>query len=112
MKPRGRRSKMKLLRTLLFVVVPLLLLLPAAAQVKQIMIAAGSPEDQASTEIDKESDPQKKLAMLNDFVQKFASNSTAVAYGYSQLAQQYQATGDLKAAVAATDKALEAEPNA
>ena len=103
---------MKLLRTLLFVIVPLWLLLPAAAQVKQIMIAAGSPEDQASTEIDKESDPQKKIAMLNDFVQKFASNSTAAAYGYSQLAQQYQATGDLKAAVAATDKALEAEPNA
>ena len=103
---------MKLSRTSLLVLPLFLLLRPTAGQVKQIMITAGSPEDQASTEIDKESDPQKKIAMLNDFVQKFAGNSTALAYGYSQLAQQYQATGDLKAAMAATDKALDAEPNA
>src|SRR5437762_1669846 len=103
---------MKLSRTSLLALSLFLLLRPAVGQVKTIMLTAGSPEDQASTEIDKESDPQKKITMLNDFVQKFASNSTALAYGYSQLAQQYQAAGDLKAAMTAADKALDAEPNA
>jgi tetratricopeptide (TPR) repeat protein len=103
---------MKLLRPFLLHIVSLFLLLPALAQVKQIMMTAGSPEDQANTEIDKETDAQKKIAMLNDFVQKFASNPTALAFGYSQLAQQYQATGDLKAAMASIDQGLTAEPNA
>ena len=62
---------MKLSRTSLLALSLFLLLRPAIGQVKTIMLTAGSPEDQASTEIDKESDPPKKIAMLNDFVQKF-----------------------------------------
>ncbi|MBV8207594.1 MAG: tetratricopeptide repeat protein [Acidobacteria bacterium] len=84
----------------------------AAAQVVSFGFPAGSPEDQASDSIAKENDLQKKLALLNDFVQKFSSNPVAVAYGQWQIAQAYQAAGDLKAARAAGDRALAAEPNA
>jgi tetratricopeptide (TPR) repeat protein len=84
---------------------------PLWAQITSITIAAGSPEDQASQAIVNEADAQKRLAMWNDFTQKFASNPTAVAYGNLQLAQQYQASGDLPQALAAAEKAYNAAPN-
>ncbi|HZU21186.1 MAG TPA: hypothetical protein VE998_00045 [Terriglobales bacterium] len=84
----------------------------AQAQLVQFTFPAGSPEDQASDAIAKETDAQKKIALLNDFVQKFSSNPLAVAYGGWQLAQAYQQAGDLKAARAAGEKALDAMPNA
>ena len=65
------------------------------SQVEKISIAAGSPEDQALTLISNEQDASKKTAMYQDFLQKFASNPTAVAYGNWQLSQYYQSTGDL-----------------
>ncbi len=37
---------------------------------------------------------QKRVAMYEDFTQKFASNPSAVAYGNWQIAQYYQASGD------------------
>jgi hypothetical protein len=42
---------------------------------------AGSPEDQALQVITAEQDAQKRVAMYEDFTQKFSSNAGAVASG-------------------------------
>jgi len=78
----------------------------AFAQVDRIQIAAGTDEDHALQAIANEQDPQKKLALYEDFVQKFSSNPAAVAYGNWQISQAYQATGDLQKALDYGDKAL------
>ncbi|MGH9499093.1 MAG: tetratricopeptide repeat protein [Terriglobales bacterium] len=80
------------------------------AQVDKIVIPAGTPEDQALTAIGNEPDAQKKLAMYQDFVQKFAANPAAVAYGDWQLSQAYQGSGDLQKALEFGDKALAGSP--
>lgn len=82
----------------------------ANAQVDRIVIAAGTDEDRALQAITAEQDPQKKLVMYQDFVQKFASNPAAVAYGNWQLAQAYQSTGDLAKSLDYGDKALTGSP--
>ena len=74
------------------------------------MIPAGTPEDQALQAISNEPDGQKKLAMYEDFVQKFSSNPAAVAYGNWQIAQFYQTSGDLEKALSYGDKALASAP--
>jgi tetratricopeptide (TPR) repeat protein len=81
------------------------------AQVDKIVIPAGTPEDQALTAISNEPDTQKKLAMYQDFVQKFAANPAAVAYGDWQISQAYQATGDLAKAMEFGEKALAGSPH-
>jgi tetratricopeptide (TPR) repeat protein len=48
--------------------------------------------------------------MYEDFIQKFASNPAAVAYGNWQLSQAYDATGDTQKAIAYGDKALTGSP--
>jgi tetratricopeptide (TPR) repeat protein len=78
----------------------------ASAQVDRIQIAAGTDEDHALQAIANEPDPQKKLALYEDFVQKFSSNPAAVAYGNWQISQAYQATGDFEKALDYGDKAL------
>ncbi len=83
----------------------------AAAQLDKIVIPAGTPEDQALTAISNEQDAQKKLAMYQDFVQKFASNPAAVAYGNWQISQAYQTGGDLQKALDYGDKALADSPH-
>ena len=75
------------------------------------MIAAGTDEDHALQAITNEQDVQKKLSMYQDFVQKFSSNPQAVAYGNWQIAQTYQATGDLPKALEYGDKALASAPH-
>ena len=82
----------------------------AQAQVDRIVIAAGTDEDHALQSISNEQDAQKKVAMYQDFVQKFSSNPVAAAYGNWQLAQAYQATGDLPKALEYGDKALTGSP--
>ena len=82
----------------------------APAQIDKIVIAAGTPEDQALSAISNEQDPQKKATMYEDFLEKFSSNPQAVAYGNWQLAQTYQTAGDLAKALAYGDKALAASP--
>lgn len=82
----------------------------ASAQVDHITIGAGTDEDHALQAITSEQDPQKKIAMYVEFVQKFSSNPAAVAYGDWQLSQAYQAAGDLPKALDAGDKALAASP--
>jgi tetratricopeptide (TPR) repeat protein len=85
-------------------------LLEANAQIDRIVIAAGTDEDHALQAITAEQDSQKKLAMYEEFVQKFSANPAAVAYGNWQISQAYQATGDLPKALDYGDKALIGSP--
>jgi tetratricopeptide (TPR) repeat protein len=85
-------------------------ILQAGAQVDRIVIAAGTDEDHALQAISNEQDPQKRLAMYEEFVQKFSSNPAAVAYGDWQLSQAYQTSGDLQKALDLGDKALAGSP--
>jgi tetratricopeptide (TPR) repeat protein len=80
------------------------------AQLDHIVIPAGTPEDQALQASSKETDPEKKLAAYEDFVQKFSSNPAAVAYGNWQISQYYQNAGDLPKALDYGDKALAGSP--
>jgi len=82
-----------------------------SAQVDRITIAAGTDEDHALQAISNEQDAQKKLAMYEEFVQKFSSNPAAVAYGNWQISQTYQASGDLQKALDYGDKALAGSPH-
>ena len=88
----------------------LLFLSPLHAQVDRISISAGTPEDQALTAISAEQDPQKRLVMYQDFLQKFSTNPAAVAYGNWQISQSYQSAGDLQKALEYGDKALSGSP--
>ncbi len=83
----------------------------AVAQVDHIVIAAGTDEDHALQAITNEQDPQKKLAMYEDFVQKFSANPAAVAYGNWQISQAYQGSGDVQKALDYGDKALAGSPH-
>ncbi|MGA9545572.1 MAG: hypothetical protein WBQ85_18505 [Candidatus Sulfotelmatobacter sp.] len=88
-----------------------LFLLPrSTAQADKIVIPAGTPEDHDLQAITNEQDAGKKLAMYQDFVQKYSSNPAAVAYGNWQISQAYQASGDLNKALDYGDKALTGAP--
>jgi tetratricopeptide (TPR) repeat protein len=88
-----------------------LLFAVAQAQVTRILIPAGTPEDAAIQAITKETDAEKRLALAQDFVQKFSANPMAVAYGNVQISQYYSAKGDNEQALAYGDKALAAAPH-
>jgi tetratricopeptide (TPR) repeat protein len=85
--------------------------LSAHTQIDHLTFAAGTDEDKALEAITREQDAQKKLAMYQDFVQKFSANPAAVAYGNWQIAQTYQATGDVQKALDYGDKALAGAPH-
>ena len=89
----------------------LFLVTQASAQADHIVLAAGTDEDHALQAISSEQDATKKITMYQDFVQKFSANPQAVAYGDWQLAQAYQANGDLQKALDFGDKALAASPH-
>lgn len=76
------------------------------AQLDRLVIPAGTPEDKALQAISNEPDAEKKLTMYQGFVQEFAANPAAVAYGNWQISQSYQNTGDLAKALEYGDKAL------
>ena len=80
-------------------------------QVDKLVIPAGTPEDKALTAINSEQDAQKRLVMYQDFLQQFASNPAAVAYGNWQLSQYYQTNGDLQKAAEYGDKAVTGAPH-
>jgi tetratricopeptide (TPR) repeat protein len=80
------------------------------AQADKIVIPAGTPEDHDLQTITNEQDAAKKLAMYQDFVQKYSSSPAAVAYGNWQLSQAYQTAGDLSKALDYGDKALAGSP--
>ena len=81
-----------------------------SAQIDKIVIPAGTPEDHDLQSISIEQDAAKKLAMYQDFVQKYSSNPAALAYGDWQISQTYQASGDLNKALEYGDKALASAP--
>jgi len=83
----------------------------ARAQVTSILIPTGTPEDAAIQEMTNEADPDKRLALYQDFLQKFSANPIAVAYGNLQISQYYSSKGDNAQALAYGDKALAAAPN-
>jgi tetratricopeptide (TPR) repeat protein len=101
---------MKTVRLLVLALVFVVVAQVACAQTK-IVIAAGTPEDQALQEITNQGDMQKRTAMLEEFVKKFSSNPAAVAYGNWQLAQQAATEGNSAQALAYGDKALAAMPD-
>jgi len=72
-----------------------------------IVIPAGTPEDKALTEISQQSDQDKRISMLDEFVKQYSANPAAVAYGNWQLSQQY-VTSDPNKAMEYGDKALAA----
>lgn len=98
-------------RMLIFVVVLVFVTLAAGAQVEKIIITAGSPEDKAGQAASAETDPQKRLALWQDFLKQFSSNPKAVAYGNSQISQLYLDQGDTAKALECEDKALAAQPH-
>jgi len=79
-------------------------------QVDKIVIPAGTPEDQALEEINKQTDAEKRIPMYQDFLQKFASNPVAVAFGNWQLSQYYLNAGDFQRAAEYGDKGATAAP--
>ncbi|MBZ5520972.1 MAG: hypothetical protein LAP21_01805 [Acidobacteriia bacterium] len=97
-------------RSLVLLVLILLAALAASAQVEQIIIPAGTPEDKDSQAIAAETDPAKRLALLQEFVQKYSANPQAVAYGNWQLSQYYQEHGDAAKALEYGKKALGIQP--
>ena len=103
------RCKGSLLLT--FVSSTLFFISQASAQIDRIVIAAGTDEDHALQVISSEQDAQKKLALYEEFVQKYSSNPQAVAYGNWQLAQAYEGTGDMPKALEYGDKALTGSPH-
>ncbi len=83
----------------------------AFAQVEKLAIPAGTPEDNDLNTISNEQDAQKKIAMYQEFLQKYASNPVAVAYANWQLAESYQIAGDLQKAIECGEKAAAASPH-
>jgi tetratricopeptide (TPR) repeat protein len=79
-------------------------------QTGELIIPAGTPEDKDLQSISAETDANKKLGMYQDFVQKYATNPAAVAYGDWQISQAYQSSGDFSKALEYGDKALAAAP--
>src|SRR6202040_997990 len=92
-------------------VIVVLLSIPFHGQVDRIVIPAGTPEDHELQNISNEPDAQKKLAMYEEFEQKFSANPAAVAYGNWQISEAYHATGDLKKALEYGAKALTGSPH-
>jgi len=93
-----------------FFIATLFIAAQASAQGNKIEIPAGTPEDHDLQEISNQQDAAKKLAMYQDFVQKYASNPAAVAYANWQIAQTYQTSGDFNKALEYGDKALAGAP--
>jgi tetratricopeptide (TPR) repeat protein len=98
------------MRRALFVTV-LLIAITAGAQVTTIHIPAGSPEEKAIAAVTAEGDAQKRIALLQNFLEQFGSNQEMMAYGNWQLAQQYLELGDTAKALEYGKKAVAAQPN-
>ena len=81
------------------------------SQNTKIVIPAGTPEDKDLSAIAAENDTQKRIASYEEFIQKYADNKPALAYGEWQLSIQYLSAGDAAKALTYGDKALELYPN-
>ena len=83
----------------------------AWSQNTRIVIPAGTPADKDLATIAAESDAQKRIALYTDFIQKYANDKAASAYGEWQLSQLYVSAGDTAKAMEHCDKAAELYPN-
>ena len=101
-----RAQALMFARLLFFFMLPL-----GYGQVDKIVIPAGTPEDKDLNVITSEPDAPKKIAMYQDFLQKYASNPVAVTYANWQLSQAYQGAGDLQKATEYGDKAVAGSPH-
>lgn len=81
------------------------------AQTTKIVIPAGTPEDKELAVIAAEPDAQKRIALYEDFLKKYADNKPADAYADWQLSQQYLTAGNTAKALEYGDKAVELYPN-
>jgi len=66
---------------------------------KPVTIAAGTPEDRALLEIERESDVAKRVALLEQFVQQFSGD--AALLGYRRLQVSYFQLGELDKSILA-----------
>ena len=99
-------------RGLMFALFLIFVMLPLGySQLDKMVIPAGTPEDKDLNLISNEPDAQKKIAMYQDFLTKYASNPVAVAYADWQLSQYYQGAGDLQKATDYGDKAIAGSPH-
>jgi len=101
---------MKFIRSLVLIVLSSSFALLSFGQVTHISIAAGTDEDKDLQVISAETDTQKKIVLLQKFIQDYASNNAAAAYGYWQMLQAYQTGGENEKALAAGEKAAELAP--
>jgi tetratricopeptide (TPR) repeat protein len=97
-------------RGILIVVFILAFSLLGFGQATRIVIGAGTPQDTDLQTIGAETDAQKRLVLLEQFNKDYASNQTAVAYGYWQMLQAYQGLSQFDKALAAGEKAMELAP--
>jgi hypothetical protein len=86
-------------------------LVSAEAQLSTVKIPAGSAQEKAFQAASAETDPQKRMAMLQAALEQFASDSQAVTYADWQIAQQYLDQGDLGKALEFGKKAADGQPN-
>jgi hypothetical protein len=98
-------------RALLCIFLVIAITVTAGGQIATIHIPAGSPEEKALEAVSAENDVQKRIAMLQDFLQKFSSNPETVVYGQWQLAQQYLDQGDTAKALEYGQKAVAGQSN-
>lgn len=71
---------------------------------KTVTIAAGTPEDRALLTIEQESDPAKRIELLEKFVQEFAGGARLL--GYRRLQASYLSAGELDKAIGSGLQAL------
>jgi|SRR6266567_403015 len=108
----ARKQEGSMTRAQVLILATFLSVMPLVyGQVEKIAIPAGTPEDKDLNLITSEPDAQKKIAMYEDFLQKYASNPVAVAYANWQLSQSYQGAGDLQKATEYGDKAVAGAPH-
>jgi tetratricopeptide (TPR) repeat protein len=86
-----------------------LLVLPALAQ-RPVEFNVGTPEGQLLKQIGEESDPAKKVALMEDFLGKYPKHE-GVAWVGGQLTQAYTEQKNFDKALAAADKAYSGGPN-
>jgi tetratricopeptide (TPR) repeat protein len=81
------------------------------SQNTKIVIPAGTPADKDLAAISAEPDAQKRIAMYQDFIAKYANDNAAAAYSEWQLSQQYFSSGDTAKALEHCDKAADLYPH-
>lgn len=90
-------------------VLALMLVAAAAAQRRQIIINAETPEGQILQQIGQEADDAKKLALMEQFVAQYPKHEAA-AWVYSQMVPAATKVGQYDKAIATGEKLLALDP--